>query len=93
MPIVGAMTGTLGDIAKLEKEIPMPGMESIKIGYGSFLAAVLDFIIVAFCLFLVIKAMNSAKRRFEKQQEAKPSEAPPDVKLLTEIRDLLKTRA
>jgi large-conductance mechanosensitive channel len=41
---------------------------------------------------MVIKVMNTAKRRFEKQQEAKPAEAPPDVKLLTEIRDLLKAR-
>ena len=92
MPVMGAMTGTLGDISKLTKPIAVPGMEPIQIGYGAFLSAVLDFIIVAFCLFMVIKVMNAAKRRFEKQQEAKPAEAPPDVKLLTEIRDLLKAR-
>lgn len=93
MPVIGAMTGGLGDISKLQKTITMPGVDPIEIGYGALLSAILDFVIVAFCLFMVVKGMNSAKRRFEKQQEAKPAEAPPDIKLLTEIRDLLKPRA
>ena len=57
--------------------------------YGVFLSAVINFIIVAFILFLIIKGMNAAK----KKEEAKPTvpAAPPaDVQLLTEIRDLLK---
>jgi len=94
MPVMGVMTGSLGDISKLAKEVEVPGMATpIVIGYGSLIAAVIDFVIIAFCLFLVIKAMNAAKRRFEKQQVAQPAEAPPDVKLLTEIRDLLKARS
>ena len=57
--------------------------------YGVFLSSVINFIIVAFILFLIIKGMNAAK----KKEEAKPTvpAAPPaDVQLLTEIRDLLK---
>ncbi len=57
--------------------------------YGMFLSAVINFIIIAFVLFLIIKGINSMK----KKEEAKPSApaAPPaDIQLLTEIRDLLK---
>jgi len=56
--------------------------------YGSFLAAVISFLLVAFVLFIIIKAVNSAKRK----EEVKPppvAEVPADIKLLTEIRDLL----
>ncbi len=57
--------------------------------YGSFLAAVINFIIVAFVLFLIVKGVNVAK----KKEEVKPTVEPPaDILLLTEIRDLLKNR-
>jgi large conductance mechanosensitive channel len=57
--------------------------------YGNFLAAIINFLIIAFVLFLVIKGINSMK----KKEEAAPVAAPPaDVVLLTEIRDLLKQR-
>jgi large conductance mechanosensitive channel len=62
------------------------------VNYGIFLNTVLDFIIVAFAIFMMIKAMNMAKRK----AEAKPAPPPPpsgEEKLLTEIRDLLKSRA
>ncbi|MGH7177527.1 MAG: MscL family protein [Tepidisphaeraceae bacterium] len=52
----------------------------------------MNFAIIAFCIFLVIKAINTAKRRFEKQQAADPPAPPPDVQLLTEIRDILKSK-
>ena len=58
--------------------------------YGVFLQTVLDFVIVAFAIFMAVKAMNTLKRK----QEAAPPPAPPEpsaeVKLLTEIRDSLK---
>ena len=61
------------------------------IKYGLFINQVLDFIIVAFAIFLVIRAMNKLK----KKEEAAPPPAPPgpsdEVKLLTEIRDALKS--
>ena len=61
------------------------------IKYGNFLAAVLNFVVIAFVMFLLVR---SANRMFEKQAEA-PAEAPEpslEVQLLTEIRDLLKAR-
>lgn len=73
-----------------------PAVAEVAIGYGEFINALINFTIVAFALFMVIKAMNSAKKRFEKEQEAAPA-APPapaeDVVLLGEIRDLLKAKA
>jgi large conductance mechanosensitive channel len=56
--------------------------------WGNFLTVLINFVILAFIIFLLVKGMNSLK----KKEEAKPAEVPADVKLLTEIRDLLKTR-
>ncbi len=53
---------------------------------GIFIQAVIDFILIAFVLFLIIRAMNSAK----KKEEAAPAETPEDIVLLREIRDALK---
>ena len=59
--------------------------------YGVFLSAVINFIIVAFVLFMIIKAMNAAKKREDaKAAPAPPAPTPADILLLTEIRDLLK---
>lgn len=58
--------------------------------YGVFLSAVLNFIIVAFVLFMVIKGINAAKKRDDAAAQAAPPAPPADIKLLTEIRDLLK---
>lgn len=59
------------------------------IAYGSFLTIAFNFIIVAFCIFLVVKGINKMKRR-EEEKPTPVAEVPADVKLLTEIRDLLK---
>ena len=69
-----------------------------QIMYGSFIQAVINFLITAFVLFCVVKAMNTMKKLGEKkeEEEAKPEEpaapapVPEDIVLLTEIRDLLK---
>jgi large conductance mechanosensitive channel len=63
------------------------------LAWGNFLTIVINFAILAGCVFLMVKAMNIARQRFEKQQLASPPEPPADVKLLTEIRDLLKSRS
>lgn len=57
--------------------------------YGIFLSAVINFVIVAFILFLIIKGMNAAQKK-EDTKPASPPEIPADIQLLTEIRDLLK---
>ncbi len=74
------------DAAHLTKLQELTLFGSVK--YGSFLSAVINFIIIAFVLFIIIKGVNAAK----KKDEASPTPAPPpaDIVLLTEIRDLLK---
>lgn len=57
--------------------------------YGKFLAALINFIIVAFVLFLIIKGINSVKKK-EEAMPAAPAPPPADIQLLAEIRDLLK---
>lgn len=59
------------------------------INYGLFINTVIDFVIVAFVIFLLIKGMNAMYKK-ETAPPAPPAEPPADVKLLTEIRDLLK---
>lgn len=60
--------------------------------YGNFLTILLNFILLAFVIFWMIKAVNTARKRFEKEQEAAPAAPAADVVLLTEIRDLLKAQ-
>jgi large conductance mechanosensitive channel len=62
---------------------------AVTINYGLFLGAILNFIIVAFALFLVVRQIN----RLTQPKNAPPPPAPEDVALLREIRDLLKARA
>ena len=61
------------------------------VAYGSFLQAIFDFLIVAFAIFLLVKAVNRAQRP-QPQPAAAPPEPSPEVKLLTEIRDSLRAR-
>ncbi len=56
--------------------------------YGAFIQSIVDFTIIAFAIFLVVKAMNS----MQKQEEAAPKPPPQEVVLLTEIRDSLQQR-
>jgi large conductance mechanosensitive channel len=62
------------------------------IAYGNFITTVIDFIITAFCVFLIVKLLNMAKRRFEKQQAAGVAPLTLDQQLLTDIRDSLKNK-
>lgn len=92
--VVTAFTDILlGAIGKLGKtpDFSEYAPEGIKIGI--FLNSIISLIIVGFALFIVVKAYNTAKKRFDKPVEAKgPEEVPADVKLLAEIRDLLKNK-
>ncbi len=60
------------------------------LAYGNFITVTINFIILAFCIFMVVKLFNTAKKRFEAEKVAPPPAGPtPEQKLLTEIRDLL----
>ena len=65
------------------------------LAYGNFITIVINFIILAFCIFMVVKLFNSARRRFEAEPAPAPAVPPAPTKeqvLLTEIRDLLASR-
>lgn len=62
----------------------------VAVMYGSFINAILTFLIVAFCIFLVVKAYNNMKRKEEEAPAPPPPGPTDDQKLLMEIRDLLK---
>lgn len=99
MPIIGVITGGI-DFTNLYVQLagaPVVGNleEARKAGatlaYGNFITLSINFLIIAFVLFMVVKGMNAMRRK----EEAKPAESPAlpeDVKLLAEIRDLLKSR-
>ena len=87
MPIIGAISGghSVEDMAWK--------IGNASIGYGAFIQAVINFLLVAWVLFLIIKALNKAKSMITKPEEEAEEEAvPEDIVLLTEIRDLLKEK-
>ncbi len=93
MPLIGVVTGGLSFTdykAILKPWIPasewVVAIPALTLNYGTFLQVVVDFLIVAFCIFMVIKAMNKIKKKEEKPSEKWPTQE----ELLTEIRDLLK---
>lgn len=96
MPPIGWITGGL-DFSDLAITLPRSPLapadaELVTINYGKFITTLISFLIVAWVIFLLVKAINRMKRK----EEAKPApvaETPADVKLLTEIRDLLKARS
>lgn len=87
MPVIGKIIGGV-DFTGLKYVISGSGKDEVAVRYGNFIQTTLNFLIIAFCIFLMVKALNAMKR---KQEEAPtpPPEVPADVKLLTEIRDLL----
>jgi large conductance mechanosensitive channel len=97
MPLIGAVTGGLdfsNYFLPLSAAVTATTLDAAReqgavFAYGKFITAVLKFIIVAWVLFLIIKAMNNLKK---KEAEAPPAPPEPTAseKLLTEIRDLLK---
>ncbi len=83
MPSVGLLLGKV-DFSTLGVTIG-----SSKIAYGMFLQSTVDFLIVAFCIFLLVKQVN----RFKKPAPATTPQIKEEIRLLSEIRDLLKSRA
>ena len=87
MPPVGLATGGV-DFKALKVVIGGTPEAPVAINYGVFIQTIIDFTIVAACVFLLVKGVNSLRR--PAPAPAPPPGPPEDVKLLTEIRDLLK---
>ncbi|MBR7065122.1 MAG: large-conductance mechanosensitive channel protein MscL [Prevotella sp.] len=96
MPIVGMLTGGV-DLSGLEYKMMLPAVDGgepiagATLKYGAFIQNIIDFLIIAFCIFLMVKAMN--KLTAKKEEEPAPAPEPSaEEKLLTEIRDLMKKK-
>lgn len=92
MPAIGRLGGT-GDLSKLEFELvaATETAKAVVIRYGAFAQTIVDFTLIAASIFLVIKLMNSLKRKQEEAPSA-PAPTPEDIQLLREIRDELRNR-
>lgn len=91
MPPIGILTGGVDFSNKVVVlKSATETSEAVTLNYGLFINALVSFLIVAFAIFMVIRALN----RFKKQKEATPVQVTPskEVELLTEIRDVLKNR-
>jgi len=86
MPLIGMLMGGLS-FADLEVQVG-----NAVLAYGIFIQNVIDFVIIAFVIFLMLKGLNSLKKKEEEAPAAPPAPSNEEV-LLTEIRDLLKTRS
>lgn len=94
MPPIGVMLGGV-DFSELKVTLKdaIGETAAVSINYGTFLNAILDFLIIAFAIFLVVKVMNAAMTATKKQEAAAPPAAPSKEEvLLTEIRDTLRAR-
>ena len=97
MPVIGAITGGLdfsNYFTGLSKSVTATNLADDKkqgavLAWGNFLTLTLNFVIVAFVLFMVIRVMNKVKRK-EEAKPAEPAKPSAEVALLSEIRDLLK---
>ncbi|MFC5742795.1 large-conductance mechanosensitive channel protein MscL [Dyella tabacisoli] len=92
MPPIGALTGGV-DFSEMkwvlkpaDNSNPAHKVAEIAIQYGAFINTVIQFVIIAFAIFMVVKAINKLNR----PEAAAPAAVPADVVVLTEIRDLLK---
>lgn len=85
MPIIGAITGGV-DFSSLTAK-----MGDATINYGMFIQNIIDFLIIAWCIFLMVKAVNKLSKK-KKEEPATPPAPTKEETLLTEIRDLLKNK-
>lgn len=96
MPIISALTGGLdfsNYFLPLSSKVTATSLVDAKkqgavLAWGNFLTIVINFLIIAWALFLVVKGIN----KLHAPEQAKPAEPPKDVQLLTEIRDILKAQ-
>lgn len=92
MPPIGLILGGVdfSDLAVTLKDAT-EGAEAVLLKYGVFIQSVVDFLIIAFAIFMVVKAMNSMKKEEPAEEPAAPPEPSNEEKLLAEIRDALKS--
>lgn len=92
MPPIGMMMGGVDfkDLSVVLKEAAGEAA-AVTLNYGAFIQTVVDFIIIAFAIFMVVKAMNTVMKKEEEAPPA-PPEPSAEEKLLTEIRDALRAR-
>lgn len=98
MPPIGWLIGGV-NFSELQYELPAKEISGIQleaatINYGAFIQTIIDFIIIAFCVFMLVRAIAKLSRK--KEEPAAPPAPPAPTKeelLLTEIRDLLKTKS
>jgi large conductance mechanosensitive channel len=92
MPPIGMLMGGVNftDLSFVLSEATAE-TEAVMVNYGSFVQTVVDFVIIAFAIFMVVKAMNSMKKK-EEEAPAEPPKPSAEVELLTEIRDSLRNR-
>lgn len=96
MPPIGLLLGGV-DFSSLAVTLKAAAgdAEAVAVNYGLFINTVIDFLIIAFAIFMVVKAMNTAMAAGKKEEEAAPAAPPEPTKeelLLTEIRDALRSR-
>lgn len=102
MPVIGKITGGynfndlkyvltsgIAEVKDASGNVTTPAVAEVALNYGVFIQNVLDFLIIAFCIFLMVKGINSLKKQ-EVQEEAPAG--PTQEELLSEIRDLLKNK-
>lgn len=97
MPVVGAIFGGFdfsNYFVALSSNVTASSLAAAReqgavFAYGNFITVVINFLILAWIIFLMVKLVNNMRRRLEKEKEAVAEAAPADVQLLTEIRDLL----
>ncbi len=92
MPPIGVLLGGV-DFSNLSLSLKdaTDTTAAVMLNYGLFIQSVIDFLIIAFAIFMVVKAMNSMKKK-EEEVPAAPPKPSAEVELLTEIRDTLKNR-
>ena len=93
MPPIGLLLGNVdfSDLA-VTLRAAAEGAEAVTVRYGVFIQTVVDFVIIAFAIFMVVKAMNSVMKKEEEAPPPAPPEPSKEEVLLTEIRDALRAR-
>jgi len=92
MPLVGIIVGGI-DFSGLSVKVGLNEANQAVLAYGKFIQSIVDFLIVAACIFVVVRLFERLKTKVKKEEAKAPAEPAPktdEVKLLEEIRDLLK---